>query len=157
LRRSIEVLVADKRWTQHPRVVKQVARAASLARARAPARSENGAITILLASDSRLRALNAHFRGKDTATNVLAFPASRQRDLYIGDVAIAYGVAMREARESKKPLEAHAAHLAVHGVLHLLGFDHETAKQAKTMEAIEISVLSAMRIPDPYRSRAERA
>jgi probable rRNA maturation factor len=110
-------------------------------------------LTILLTSDERLHALNKAFRGKDKATNVLSFPSGGGDDGYLGDIAIAFDVARKEARQSRKPFANHVTHLAVHGVLHLLGYDHETAREAKIMEPLEVSVLKALGIADPYRRR----
>jgi probable rRNA maturation factor len=108
-------------------------------------------LSILLAGDARLEALNGRFRGKNKPTNVLAFPAPGGCAAgYLGDVAIAYGVAAREAAEAGKTFRDHALHLAVHGVLHLLGYDHETAREAHIMEPLEITVLAEFGIADPY-------
>jgi probable rRNA maturation factor len=107
-------------------------------------------LTLLLSDDARLQSLNAGFRGKDKPTNVLAFPAAANADGYLGDVAIAFRTAEREAAEAGKPLAAHAAHLAVHGILHLLGYDHVRAGDARIMEPLETDILSELGIPDPY-------
>jgi probable rRNA maturation factor len=111
-------------------------------------------LAILLADDARLEALNAQFRGKAKPTNVLSFPANG--DDYLGDVAIAYGITAREARETGKSIHDHALHLAVHGVLHLLGYDHESAREARIMEPLEIAILAKLGIADPYRARIAR-
>jgi probable rRNA maturation factor len=88
------------------------------------------------------------FRGKDKPTNVLSFPAAEPG--YLGDVAIAYGVMAGQARaEGKKPAD-HATHLAVHGTLHLLGYDHVRDKDARIMEALEVEILARLGIADPY-------
>jgi probable rRNA maturation factor len=128
---------------------------AGLKRAAAEALSKGGgetdaALTILLTSDRHLRTLNLSFRGEDRPTNVLSFSSSIGAKGYLGDVAIAYGVATKEARSAGKGLVDHATHLAVHGVLHLLGFDHLTARQAKIMEPLETKILKVMNIADPY-------
>jgi probable rRNA maturation factor len=112
----------------------------------------SGALTILLADDARLKDLNATFRGKNRPTNVLSFRANE--DGYLGDIAIAWGVTAREAKESGKSFSDHACHLAVHGVLHLLGYDHETDKEAKAMEPLEVKILKSLGIADPYKVRA---
>jgi len=103
------------------------------------------------------RALNSHYRGKDYATNVLSFPAELPEGLpegvkmpLLGDLVICAPVVAREAKEQKKPLVAHYAHLTVHGVLHLLGWDHEDEKEAVCMEQLEREILAAMGIEDPY-------
>jgi len=105
-------------------------------------------MTILLTNNIKLRALNATFRGKDKPTNVLAFPDGTPG--YLGDIAIAHGVAAAEAKREKKRLIDHAAHLAIHGTLHLLGYDHETAREAKVMETLETRLLAELGIADPY-------
>ena len=96
--------------------------------------------------------LNMTFRAKDKPTNVLSFLAGRED--YLGDVAMAYGVTRKEAREQKKPFSDHATHLVVHGVLHLLGYDHENARAAKIMEPLEVEILSELGIGDPYARKA---
>jgi len=111
------------------------------------------AVTVLLTDDRRLRALNAFFRGKDKATNVLSFSPGREDAGYIGDIALAFGVVAKEARSQRKTVAGHAAHLGIHGVLHLLGYDHENAKEAKRMEKLEIALLEQLGIEDPYRPR----
>ena len=108
----------------------------------------------MLANDETLRALNARFRGKDAPTNVLAFPSAENRDGYLGDVAIAFGVAEREATMAGRGLLAHTLHLTVHGVLHLLGYDHVTAREARTMERLEIAILHELGVPSPYAQAA---
>lgn len=96
------------------------------------------------------RALNRDFRGKDYATNVLTFVYETQPVL--GDLVICAAVVRREAREQGKPLKAHLAHMVVHGMLHLQGYDHETgAADAARMEARERAILARFGIPDPYR------
>lgn len=110
-------------------------------------------LTILLTNDTRQRALNAQFRGKDAPTNVLSFPAGRGSS-YLGDVAIAFGVTSREAASSGIPLLAHTLHLTVHGVLHLLGYDHVKAREALTMERLEIAILAGLGLPSPYTRAA---
>ena len=126
----------------------KLAASAALAEGRAGANVE---VNILLTGDRRLKTLNRAFRGKDAATNVLSFPAAAGAGGHLGDIAIAYGVTAREARESGKAVADHAIHLAVHGVLHLLGFDHATARQARIMEPMETRVLRSLNIADPYK------
>jgi probable rRNA maturation factor len=110
----------------------------------------SGGLTVLLAGDETLRRLNEKFRGKPTSTNVLSFPAQALDDGYLGDVAVAFEVAVREAAAAQKDLSDHAAHLVVHGVLHLLGYDHQSARDARIMEGLEVSILKQMGIGDPY-------
>ena len=106
------------------------------------------------------RALNRHYRGKDYATNVLSFPAELDETIklpkgvtlpLLGDLVLCAPVVAREAREQKKPLAAHYAHLTVHGTLHLLGWDHADDKDAECMEQLERDILAGLGISDPYR------
>ncbi|HMN51379.1 MAG TPA: rRNA maturation RNase YbeY, partial [Xanthobacteraceae bacterium] len=101
-----------------------------------------------------------HHRGIDKPTNVLSFPAAQINapgaPRLLGDVVLAYGTVAREAAEESKPFLNHAAHLVVHGVLHLLGFDHMNDNDAETMEAKERSILSTLGIPDPYEGTEAR-
>jgi probable rRNA maturation factor len=102
------------------------------------------------------RALNRHYRGKDYATNVLSFPAELPEGVklpLLGDLVLCAPVIAREAREQKKPLAAHYAHLAVHGTLHLLGWDHEDECDAECMERLEREILADLGIDDPYLER----
>jgi probable rRNA maturation factor len=99
------------------------------------------------------RALNRHYRGKDYATNVLSFPAELPEGVrlpLLGDIVLCAPVIAREAREQKKALTAHYAHLTVHGALHLLGWNHEDAREADAMEQLEREILAEMGIEDPY-------
>jgi probable rRNA maturation factor len=134
-------------------------RAAALAAlAAVPAgRSRAVELSIVLGDDALLRRLNRQWRGKDKPTNVLAFPAedgtSRSgAPLLLGDVVLAFGTVAGEAAAQGKTLAAHLSHLVVHGVLHLLGFDHEEAGEATRMEALETAVLAGIGIADPYRA-----
>lgn len=143
-------MIEEPRWRAKRGIGARLKRAAALALARGG--HAKGALTILLASDRKLRALNVTFRGKDGATNVLSFSA--RRDAYLGDVAIAYGVTARQARQQKKSFADHATHLVVHGVLHLLGYDHETARAARIMEPLETDILGELGVGDPYARKA---
>ena len=103
------------------------------------------------------RSLNRHYRGKDYATNVLSFPAELPEGLpegvtfpLLGDLVLCAPVVAREAREQRKPLAAHYAHLTVHGALHLLGWNHEDEREAECLEALEREILAGMGIDDPY-------
>ncbi|MBT4769078.1 MAG: rRNA maturation RNase YbeY [Rhodospirillaceae bacterium] len=108
-------------------------------------------ISLVLADDAFLRRLNRDFAGKDKATNVLAFVAGEDEGATsLGDVAIAYETVAREAVEHDKTVEDHLAHLVVHGMLHLLGYDHDSDASALTMETQEVLILSHLGIGDPY-------
>lgn len=152
---SITLLIREKQWRTSRGLGTRLKRVACEALLQGGAGAEMGA-TILLTADRQLRALNLSFRGKDASTNVLSFPAAAGPQNYLGNVAIAYGVSAREAKAAGKKLVDHASHLAVHGILHLLGFDHLTARQAKVMEALETKVLASLKIADPYRPKTGR-
>ncbi|WP_254461062.1 rRNA maturation RNase YbeY [Xanthomonas sacchari] len=114
-------------------------------------------LAIRLVDDREGRALNQHYRGKDYPTNVLSFPAELPEGLpkgvklpLLGDLVICAPVVAREAAEQDKPLNAHYAHLTVHGVLHLLGWDHEDDKEAEAMEQLERDILADLGVSDPY-------
>jgi probable rRNA maturation factor len=106
-------------------------------------------ITIRVVGQAEGRALNRSFRGKDYATNVLTF-IFRERAPFEGDLAICAPVVAREAREQSKSLVAHYAHLTVHGVLHLQGYDHDNDVDAAAMETLETEIVTGLGYPDPY-------
>ena len=115
-------------------------------------------LAIRLVDTEEGRALNRHYRGKDYATNVLSFPAELPEGLpkgvklpLLGDLVICAPVVAREAAEQGKPLNAHYAHLTVHGCLHLLGLDHEDPREAEAMEQLERDILAKLGLPDPYQ------
>jgi probable rRNA maturation factor len=141
---GITMVVEDQGWRSHRGLQTRLKTAAEATRKCAKLR---GDVTILLTSDRRLRGLNRDFRGKDTPTNVLSFPAAGD---YRGDIAIAYGVTAKQAKAAGKRFADHAVHLAVHGVLHLAGYDHERPKDAKVMEPLEVKILKRLGIADPY-------
>lgn len=153
----IEVEIEDDGWTSSLPSASEVAERAGQAvlDELAPANGEEPGVAVLLTSDEAVAELNQRFRGKAGPTNVLSFPASANPENHLGDVALAHGVCAREAAEQGKSLEQHLAHLVVHGVLHLLGYDHETDGEAEAMEALERSILESLGVPDPYAS--ERA
>jgi probable rRNA maturation factor len=115
-------------------------------------------IGLRLVDDDEARVLNRDYRGKDHATNVLSFPAgySIGERRYLGDIALCVPVLQREAAEQGKTLSDHCAHLLIHGMLHLLGHDHEDAGAAHAMEALERRLLASLGIADPYAPRADR-
>jgi probable rRNA maturation factor len=145
-----DLVIEAEGWRKHPSAIKLIRQAASLALTHLTSDAEM--FTLLLSDDGRLRRLNREFRGKDRPTNVLAFP-SREPG-YLGDVAIALGVVEREALEQGKTLPAHGAHLAVHGILHLKGYDHVKAPERTRMEAEEVLILSRLGLSSPYTPRA---
>jgi probable rRNA maturation factor len=143
---AIALVIEDEAWRKDTAALRLIRRAARRALDHAPRRVRGA--TILLTSDKRLRELNRQFRGKDKPTNVLSFTSDDPA--YWGDVAIAHGVVRREAREQRKTVPAHAAHLAAHGILHLKGYDHAKESDRASMERIEILILSTLGLPDPY-------
>ncbi len=109
-------------------------------------------ISLLLCDDAFIRGLNARWRGQDRPTNVLSFPAADPAaSPILGDIAIAYETMAREAEEEGKSLRAHFSHLVVHGVLHLVGYDHQDEAEAEVMERLEREILAMLGIEDPYR------
>ena len=110
---------------------------------------EDEAFSVLFADDAALEALNRQWRGKDKPTNVLSFPAPDGAGT-LGDIAIAYDTVAREAQEQGKTVADHATHLLVHGLLHLLGYDHEADDEAAEMEGLERDILARLDVPDPY-------
>ena len=158
-RTCAEVSLDDESWLSIAGFLELIPSLAASALAAIELAPDKHAISIALMSDAGIRTLNRAFRGKDMPTNVLSFPsppisriaAGRQPDpLFLGDVALAYETVVREASELEKPALHHAAHLTVHGILHLAGFDHGGDADAKRMEATERLVLSKFGIPDPY-------
>jgi probable rRNA maturation factor len=141
---TITLLIEDPKWRSHRGLQARLTQAAEAARRAA----KLSGFSILLTDDRTLRRLNRDFRGLDKATNVLSFPATAAA--YQGDVAVAYGVTQREAKAAGKHFADHAAHLVVHGVLHLAGHDHQRPKDAKAMEALEVKILARFGIADPY-------
>jgi probable rRNA maturation factor len=152
----VEALVEDGRWTAAglEAVAERAARAALVVTGRDPARHE---IALLACDDARIAALNADFRGRPQPTNVLSWPASAPpapepgaEPLFLGDLALAYETCAREAEAAGISLADHAAHLVVHGVLHLIGHDHGDDAEAGAMEALETKALASMGIGNPY-------
>jgi probable rRNA maturation factor len=152
---AIELVVEAPKWRIGTvGLALQLRRAARLAWSHASKKDRaRNRFTILLTDDAKLQTLNLDFRGKDKPTNVLSFPA-RETGPYLGDIAVAFGVTAREAKDAAKPFAAHATHLVVHGVLHLLGYDHERASEARIMELLEIAILAELDIANPYVTRA---
>lgn len=109
-------------------------------------------VTFVLTDDAEMRALNRTWRGKDAATNVLSFPAGGEVKApgHLGDIVLAYETTLKEARAQRIALPDHVSHLVVHGVLHLLGFDHMDDAEAERMEDLERTVLASLGIADPY-------
>jgi probable rRNA maturation factor len=136
----------------------RAARAALAGSRFADALAADAEVSVKFTSDAEVHALNAEWRGKDRATNVLSFPMAAPGELatapMLGDIVLAHGVCAAEAADKGIAVESHAAHLVVHGALHLLGYDHETsAADAEEMEDIERRALASLGIADPYRQQ----
>ncbi|WP_024515131.1 rRNA maturation RNase YbeY [Bradyrhizobium sp. Tv2a-2] len=156
-----EVVVAADCWQREPDAEAIVQRAILAASTAADADVGNAEVAVMLTDDAAIRTLNRDFRGIDKPTNVLSFPAPETHGAddedvaphALGDIAIAYETLRREAEEEAKPFLNHLSHLAVHGFLHLIGYDHETDDEADEMEALETAILAQLGIPDPYAER----
>ena len=158
---ALEVAVVANGWcnavTAPEEVATRAARAAYFAGSLDLGRSCEAAV--VLTDDDRVRRLNRDYRNKDRATNVLSFPAFDADDmarlpvdapLFLGDIFIALETATAEARQEAKTTTDHLSHLVVHGMLHLLGHDHETDDEATIMERLEADALAKLGVPDPY-------
>jgi probable rRNA maturation factor len=164
-----EVVVSAESWQSEPDAEAIVQRAIAVASVAADADIGHAEIAVMLTDDATIRTLNKDFRGIDKPTNVLSFPAPEigggqdeggrdegdqdEAPRALGDIAIAYETLRREADEEGKPFTHHLSHLAVHGFLHLIGYDHETDDEAEVMEALEVEILTQLGIPDPYAER----
>ena len=142
----IDVEVEDLEWTSALSTASAVVERAALA----ALGTVEGDVVVLLTDDTTILDLNARFRDKDKPTNVLSFPAAESAMPHLGDLVLAYGVCVEEAKAQGKSLADHLTHLTVHGVLHLLGRDHEDDGEAEEMEAEERSILASLGIADPY-------
>ncbi|WP_082540095.1 rRNA maturation RNase YbeY [Bosea sp. Leaf344] len=152
---SLAIRVQSRRWRDLQDLRERVAlasRAAVSVAARKP--MDQAELSVLLTDDKRIRVVNRDWRGFDKPTNVLSFPAVPVERVaqspVLGDLVLAYETLEREARDDGKPLADHLSHLVIHGVLHLLGEDHETTPEAERMEALEIRALASLGIGDPY-------
>jgi probable rRNA maturation factor len=162
-RSAVDITVASALWQAEPKA-KAILRRAIAEAAFAVAAIEDE-VAVVLTDDADIRKLNRVWRRKNCATNVLSFPArpaalgsrlgktlgpAPRMPGLLGDIVIAYETTEREARAERKPFGHHLAHLAVHGFLHLVGYDHETRHEAETMEALETAILARLDVPDPY-------
>jgi probable rRNA maturation factor len=152
----VDVVVASPLWRRRPGIDRLLRRAVAAA---ARTTSATGEIAVVLADDPAVRRLNRDWRQQDSATNVLAFPTNVSPHGArgpLGDIVIAYETTAREARAERKSFTHHTLHLAVHGFLHLVGYDHQTDDQAVTMEKLEVVILSGLAVPNPYAPRGGR-
>ena len=162
-----ETILEDERWSEcELAALAEESSRAVMAHLSLP--SEAHLISILACDDARIASLNADFRDKPQPTNVLSWPSQElaaetdggtpqtpEPDMFgdeteLGDIAISYDTCLREAEAAGKPFDHHVTHLVIHGVLHLLGYDHIRDKDATLMEGIETAILGKLGIPDPY-------
>jgi probable rRNA maturation factor len=156
-----EVLVVADCWQAEPGAEGAIHRAIATAAEIADADIGEAELAVMLTDDAGIRTLNSNWRGIDKPTNVLSFPAlpptgaggPDDAPRMLGDIAIAYETTRREADDEQKPFDHHLSHLAVHGFLHLIGYDHEKDDDAEAMESLEAEVLAQLGIPDPYSDR----
>ncbi len=160
-----EVLVVADDWRAEPDaeavVHRAIAAAAKTVHAGSGDADFEAELAVMLTDDAGIRTLNRNWRGIDKPTNVLSFPALQptggggpdDAPRMLGDIAIAYETTRREADDEQKPFDHHLSHLAIHGFLHLMGYDHETDDDAEAMEGLEQETLAQLGIPDPYADR----
>jgi probable rRNA maturation factor len=146
----IEIEVEDEAWRAIDAVEGIVERAAQAALG-----SVEGDVVVLLTDDAAVAEINGRFRDKHRPTNVLSFPAPDSARPHLGDLILASGVCAAEAAAQGKTLAAHLTHLTVHGVLHLLGRDHEDDADAEAMEAEERTILATLGVADPYAAEPD--
>jgi probable rRNA maturation factor len=151
---ALDIEIEDEAWRRRlPGIEALLAGAAAIIKAQ-------GAAVVLLTDDEAVRDLNARFRGKDAATNVLSFPAPScpggQDGGHLGDIALAFGVCQAEASAQGKTFADHVRHLLLHGLLHLLGYDHQDDAEGDVMESLERELLARLGAPDPYDAREDR-
>ena len=152
---TLALRIQSRRWRELPDLRARIdAPAAPPSRSRRRKPMDGAELSMLLTDDKRIRIVNRDWRGFDKATNVLSFPAAPVERMaqspVLGDLVLAYETMEREAQDEGKTLGDHLSHLVIHGLLHLLGEDHETAPDAERMEALEIAALARLGIADPY-------
>lgn len=159
---NIEINIAEKKWLKILPDVEEVVKKAiivALTEAGIAQFTQYLEVSVLLTNDNFIQTLNRDYLEKDKATNVLSFPledfvAGKYQDLesniILGDIIFALETIQKEAQEQNKEFTNHLAHLAIHGTLHLLGFDHEIDNEAETMEALEVDILRKLNIQNPY-------
>jgi probable rRNA maturation factor len=160
-----EVLVVADCWQAEPDAEAVIHRAIAAAAETVDAGVGEAELAVMLTDDAGIRTLNSNWRGIDKPTNVLSFPALQptgrggpdDAPRMLGDIAIAYETTRKEADDEQKPFDHHLSHLAVHGFLHLIGYDHEKDADAEAMETLEQEILAQLGIPDPYADRDPHA
>jgi probable rRNA maturation factor len=152
---SLDIRMQSRKWREVGDLRPRVTAAIGAALALAPVKPSPGAeLSLLLTDDKRIRIVNRDWRGFDKATNVLSFPAAPPERIaaspVVGDIVLAFETVAREAQAEEKSFGDHLSHLVIHGLLHLLGEDHETEAEAQRMEALETAALARLGIADPY-------
>jgi probable rRNA maturation factor len=152
---TADVLIAADCWQAQLDAEDIVQHAIAAAAAFVELPADETELAVMLTDDARIRELNREWRGQDKATNVLSFPAAQPpgetpQPLMLGDIAIAYETTLSEAETEGKPFQNHLSHLAIHGFLHLLGYDHLDDDEAEEMEGLERDILAKLGIADPY-------
>lgn len=148
---EIDARIADPRWRKAIRGLDGMTAKAIGAAANRMGRG--GEVSVLFTDDAEMHRLNRQWRGKNKPTDVLSFPSSEEipgEIRHLGDIALGLETASADAEKLGRKMPAHISHLLVHGFLHLLGYDHETAGDAHVMEALEIEILAGLGLPDPY-------
>lgn len=165
----LHIEIASVPWTKVKGLTRRLEEAATLTLTALPApllpAARVAEMTLLLTTDKAVQTLNHDYRGKNKPTNVLSFPHYARRDLirlgkkgeelYVGDIAVAYAYTAKEAKAEGKLLLDHVTHLMIHGLLHLFGFDHDTAAKASKMEKLEKELMATLGLPDPYEPLAK--
>ncbi|WP_373504973.1 rRNA maturation RNase YbeY [Aestuariivirga sp.] len=153
---NLSIDVEDEAWSALPDLEHLSRAAVAAGLTGAGAKAEGIEVALLFTDDKAIAEINAEWRGKDAPTNVLSFPAPADIPIPagetrpLGDVVLAYGVVAREAADQGKTLRDHTTHLILHGVLHLLGYDHEDDEEAEEMERLEAGILKGLGISNPY-------
>jgi len=152
---TADVLIAADCWQAQLDAEEVVQRAIAAATSFVELPANETEVAVMLTDDARIRELNKEWRGQDKPTNVLSFPAApppgvASAPLMLGDIAIAFETTRSEAETEGKPFQNHLSHLAIHGFLHLLGYDHLDDDEAEEMEALEREILASLGIADPY-------
>jgi len=158
---ALEIIIADKRWQRIPKLRQHLLKTAREIPPYLPKHLRFPcSMTLLLTNDAEMRRLNRDFRGHDKPTNVLSFPHFTPRQLtkmgktkgrkYAGDIALGYQYVVVESNKTNKILINHAIHLLIHGILHILGYDHKSSAGASRMETLEKRIMSGLGLPNPY-------
>lgn len=155
LKIEIDLVIEDNGWGEDAKLYSLADKATTETLLHLGFNNIESELSLVFTNDEAIRAINAEWRQKDKATNVLSFPAfdvapGEEPNVMLGDIIIARETVEREALEESKPFDNHLTHLFVHGLLHLLGYDHENDEDAEIMEGLEREILAKLAIPDPY-------